>query len=69
MYTACDVQQKFKFRLPVGRGDLIFCGWHLIFVDFQYGSCFVTLLVPRILMWLLDLWKACAPIMCTHNVH
>jgi len=28
----------------------------------QHGTCYVTLLAPRILRWLLDFWKISAPV-------
>jgi hypothetical protein len=35
-----------------------FCTVVPIFVASQYGTCFsVTLMAPRILMWLVDIWK------------
>ena len=41
----------------------IFIWLHLIFVDPEYGTCYVTLLMPRILRLLLDFWKICTPLM------
>ena len=37
----------------------------LIFVSLQYGICFVTLLVPRILRWLLDSFQKIVHPCCT----
>jgi hypothetical protein len=28
----------------------------------QYGTCFMSLLAPRILRWFLDFWKGCVPL-------
>ena len=41
----------------------IFIWLRLIFVDPEYGTCHVTLLVPRILGWLPDFWEICTPLM------
>jgi hypothetical protein len=43
---------------------LNFALWRLIFVGPQYGIFFnVSLLVPRILRWLLDFWKLFGPLL------
>jgi hypothetical protein len=46
-----------NYRVRVNRGDL---GWRFIFIGPQHGICFVTLLSPKILRWLLDFCKTCA---------
>ena len=43
---------------PSGRHNFVWC-W-LIFVGAEFWTCFVFMhCVPRVLRWLLDIWKTC----------
>jgi len=44
--------------------SLNFVHWPQILVRFVYGACFIVQ-PSRILNWLLDFWKICAPLMCS----
>jgi len=52
-----------KSQVPGPHGDQYFVCWCLLFVGSQCGACFVTLLAPSILWWLLHFWNICAPLL------
>ena len=41
------------------HGQLKFVWWCLVFVGLQCGTCFMSVMVPRILRYLLGFWKIC----------
>jgi len=62
----CDGYINPRYQVAVVTN--IFIWLHLIFADPEYGTCYVTLLVPRILRLLLDFWKICTPLMYEFSI-